>query len=124
MPTVSVASSLLFLIQSTPAHSPTAPTLSPTTSSDSTSSSKYTASSKFKMAPCNSKPTTIEQDAPSKVPILLPGDLNASIMHNYIESCKGYFNNKEITPEKQVCRILASIKDSCYRDWISSDHPH
>jgi hypothetical protein len=75
------------------------------------------------MTLCNTEFAMVEQDASSKVPILLPGDLNASVIREYVESCKGYFDNKDIAAEKQVCRILAGIKDSHYRDWISSDRP-
>jgi hypothetical protein len=75
------------------------------------------------MTPRNTGFATVEQDAPSKVPILLPGDLNASVIREYVESCKGYFDNKDVAAEKQVHRILAGIKDSHYRDWISSDRP-
>jgi hypothetical protein len=63
-----------------------------------------------------SKFATVEQDAPNKVPILLLGDLNAAIMHDYIEYCEGYFDNKDVSADRQVCKILSGIKDSCYRD--------
>jgi hypothetical protein len=69
-----------------------------------------------------SKYATIEQDTPNKVPILLLGDLNTAVIHDYVECCEGYFDNKDIPAEKQVCMILARIKD--YKDWIRTDCPH
>jgi hypothetical protein len=76
------------------------------------------------MAPRSNKFTTVEQDAPNKVPILLAGDLNAAVMCDYTECCEGYFENKNVPAERQVHKILARIKDSRYRDWISTDHAH
>lgn len=54
---------------------------------------------------------------------LVVGDLNAAVMRDYVECCEGYFDNKDVPAEKQVRKIIAGIKDSRYRDWISTDRP-
>jgi hypothetical protein len=62
--------------------------------------------------PSQSKFTSVEQDAPSKVPMLLPGDITPSIMQMYKNACNGYFNTKDVPEEKQVRRILAGLRDN------------
>jgi len=53
--------------------------------------------------PSQSKFTSVEQDAPSKVPMLSPGDITPSVMHMYKNACNGYFDTKDVPEDKQVC---------------------
>jgi hypothetical protein len=68
--------------------------------------------------PSQSKFTSVEQDAPSKVPMLLPGDITPSVMQMYENTCNGYFDTKDVPEEKQVCRILAGLRDNRIQDWV------
>ena len=61
----------------------------------------------------------MEQDSPSKVPLLLPGDISPAIMCEYEYACLGYFDTKDIVPEKQVRKILAGLWDTHVQDWVS-----
>jgi hypothetical protein len=61
-----------------------------------------------------SKFVSVDQDALSKAPMLLPGDMTPRIMHEFEDACLGYFENKEIAPDKQVHKILAGLKDNCF----------
>jgi hypothetical protein len=68
--------------------------------------------------PVQLKFAAIEQDSPSKVPILLPGDIMPSVMCMYENACNGYFDTKDVPAEKQVCRILAGLHDIRIQDWV------
>jgi hypothetical protein len=67
---------------------------------------------------------SVEQDAPSKVPILLPGDITPSVMRMYENACNGYFNTKDIPEDKQVHRILAGLCDNHIQDWVGIHCDH
>jgi len=56
--------------------------------------------------------------------MLLPGDIIPRIMCDFEDACISYFENKEITPEKQVRKILAGLKDDCIKEWLSVDCVH
>jgi len=74
--------------------------------------------------PSQSKFAAVEQDAPSKVPMLLPGDITPTIMCMYENACRGYFNTKDVAEDKQVCRILAGLHDSRIQDWVGIHRDH
>ena len=57
---------------------------------------------------------TIEQDAPSKVPVLTKGDISLAIMWKFKDACIAYFDNKDIATNKQVRCVLSGLQD----DWI------
>jgi hypothetical protein len=42
-------------------------------------------------------------------------------MHEYEDACLAYFDHKSIKEDAQVRMIASGIKDSCIRDWITSD---
>jgi hypothetical protein len=67
---------------------------------------------------------TVEQDAPSKLPILTTGKITPSIMHSYENACLSYFENKDIADEKQVQKILSGLQDSHLQDCIDIDCEH
>jgi hypothetical protein len=69
----------------------------------------------------NSGLAKVEQDSPNKVPVLLQGDLTPSVMRQYENACLGFFEGKEIAPEKQVRKILTGLRDDCIQEWISID---
>lgn len=71
--------------------------------------------------PVQSKFAAVEQDNPSKVPVLLTGDLNADVMREYENACLGFFESKDIANDKQVRKILAGLRDNRMQDWISAD---
>ena len=44
----------------------------------------------------------IKQDAPSKVPVLMKGDISPAVMQKFEDACIVYFDNKDIATDKQV----------------------
>jgi hypothetical protein len=42
-------------------------------------------------------------------------------MREYTDACEGYFEQKEIPEDKQVRKILAGLKDTHIKDWLSSE---
>jgi len=94
-------------------------------SSDSSSSDSDTATPRPHCKMANqSKFASVDQDAPSKAPMLLPGNMTPRIMREFEDACLGYFENKEIALDKQVRKILAGLKDDCFREWLSVDQAH
>jgi hypothetical protein len=69
-----------------------------------------------------SKFASIEQDAPSKVPMLLPRDIMPTVMHMYKNACSGHFDMKDVAKDKQVHRILAGLHNSHIQDWVGIYH--
>jgi hypothetical protein len=61
----------------------------------------------------------IEHDALSKLPILLPGDISPEVMCTFKIKCLGYFDNKEVSKDKYVRKILSCFQDPCIIDWIT-----
>ena len=74
--------------------------------------------------PVQSKFTAVEQESPSKVPILIPEDIMPSVMHMYENACNRYFDTKDVAAEKQVHRILAGLHDTHIQDWVGVHHEH
>jgi hypothetical protein len=66
-----------------------------------------------------SKSASVEQEIPSKNPVLLKGDLTPNVMHEYEQACLSYFNTRDVKPNKQVRKILAGFRDTRIQDWIS-----
>jgi hypothetical protein len=71
-----------------------------------------------------SKFATVVQNSPSRPPILTPGDLTPAVMRTFEMACLGYFENKDITEDKQVRKILAGLQDTCIQDWVSVNCEH
>jgi hypothetical protein len=63
----------------------------------------------------------VEQDAPSKPPVLTAGEITPAVMRSYENACLSYFENKDIAEEKQVRKILGGLQDSRLHDWIDID---
>ncbi|GBE82211.1 hypothetical protein SCP_0405940 [Sparassis crispa] len=72
-------------------------------------------------AMANGTAASVEQDAPTKVPILLKGDITLAVMREYEDACKGYFEHKSVDAATQVRKIIAGLKYSCIKDWITGD---
>ncbi|KIM87980.1 hypothetical protein PILCRDRAFT_3692 [Piloderma croceum F 1598] len=106
-----------------PPIAPPPPPLPPSPpSSPSTNSSDYHRPRTVKMSlSSNSGLAKVEQDSPNKVPVLLQGDLTPSVMRQYENACLGFFEGKEIAPEKQVRKILTGLRDDRIQEWISID---
>ncbi|KAL6299292.1 hypothetical protein BKA93DRAFT_753563 [Sparassis latifolia] len=64
---------------------------------------------------------SIDHLAPTKVPILLPGDITPDVMREYEHACLGYFDHKSIEDNVQVRKIIVGLKDSHVHDWIAAD---
>jgi hypothetical protein len=62
---------------------------------------------------------SVEQDSPSKVPLLLPGDILPAVMCEYEYACLGYFDTKDVGANKQVQKILTGLRDTRIQDWVS-----
>jgi glycerophosphoryl diester phosphodiesterase len=74
--------------------------------------------------PSQSKSASVDQDSPSKVPLLLLGDISPLVMCEYEHACLGYFDTKDIGAEKQVRKILAGLRDTHIQDWVSINREH
>jgi hypothetical protein len=66
-----------------------------------------------------SKIAAVEQDAPSKIPILLPGDMTPTVMRQFEHACYGYFDTKDIAADRQVHKVLTGLCNSCMQDWVA-----
>ncbi|KIM77983.1 hypothetical protein PILCRDRAFT_11642 [Piloderma croceum F 1598] len=66
----------------------------------------------------------LKQDSPSKVPLLLPGNMTSGIMYAYEHACLEYFNTKDIVAEKQAPKVLPRLHDNCIMDWVTVHHEH
>jgi hypothetical protein len=74
------------------------------------------------MMPLNAKNVAyVDQDTPSKPPVLHLGDITPAVMHEFEDACIGYFENKDIEDDKKVKKILAGLKDTRIKDWVSTD---
>jgi hypothetical protein len=71
--------------------------------------------------PMNKNSACVEQAAPSKPPVLHPGEITPQILWEFEDACLGCFNSKEIKPEVQVRRVLARLKDPCVGDWVAAE---
>jgi hypothetical protein len=123
-PSPSDLSSLTSLSETTPRNSPSpSPPPSPSDSSSSASETpSATVRKRNRIMSTNKGMAYVEQSAPSKPPILYPGDVSPEILLEFEIGCIGYFDTKEIAPDRQVRKIIAGLKDSRMRDWITTDH--
>jgi hypothetical protein len=62
----------------------------------------------------------IEQASSSKPPILHPGDISPEVMQEFQDCCIGYFDTREIAPDKQVRKIVPGLCDLRVKDWIAA----
>jgi len=74
----------------------------------------YSVKHQSRKMPYQLKLASVDQDAPSKVPMLLAGDITPAVMCKFEDACIGYFENKEI-----VRKILAGLKDDRVKEWLS-----
>jgi hypothetical protein len=73
--------------------------------------------------PLNKTPmATVDQSSPSKVPILTPGDISPTVMHQFEHGCRNYFIHKKIITDDQVSLIIGGILDDHINKWIMADH--
>lgn len=75
-----------------------------------------------KMAPTQSKVTCMEQSAPTKIPVLTPGDLTPESLCAFEMGCKAYFSYREIPDEEQVEKITWGIQDPWIQNWYLMNH--
>ena len=64
---------------------------------------------------------SVDQDAPSMVPILHPGNISPAVMREFQNGCLDYFDNKHMDEDKQVRKILPGLKDPCIHDWVNTN---
>jgi len=67
---------------------------------------------------------TVEQDAPSKVPVLTRGNISLAIMWKFEDACITYFNNKDIAVDKQVRRVISGLQDDHIWEWLDVEQLH
>ncbi|TFK45173.1 hypothetical protein OE88DRAFT_1640278, partial [Heliocybe sulcata] len=61
---------------------------------------------------------SVEQASSKSAPLLLPGDLTPSVLHDWRESCEAYcYNVKDLKPEDYVKKIAYGMRDPRLRDW-------
>ena len=65
---------------------------------------------------------SVEQNSPSKVPILTAGNISPTIMCQFEHTCKNYFTHKKIITDDQVSLIIGGILDDRVTDWIIAEH--
>jgi hypothetical protein len=63
----------------------------------------------------------VEQDGPSRIPIMTEGDPTPQAMRDFENGCLDYFGNKDIDEDKQTARILPGFKDAHIRNHINVD---
>jgi hypothetical protein len=68
-----------------------------------------------------SNKTPMEQSAPSKVPVLTPGDILPAVMHQFEHGCQNCFIHKKIMADDQVSLIISGILDDHINRWIMAD---
>jgi hypothetical protein len=93
-----------------PKDNSSSPACSRSTASVSSSSDNNIMSN----GPVVDRPTNIarvDQDLPSKVPVLHSSVISPAVMREFQNSCLDYFDNKETVDDKQVRKILPGIKD-------------
>ena len=72
--------------------------------------------------PSNRTPmATVEQNSPSKVPILAASDISPAVMCQFEHACLNYFIHKKVVPDDQVSLIVGGLLDNRVTDWIGSD---
>jgi len=64
---------------------------------------------------------SVKQSAPSKVPVLMVGDISPATMCQFEHACMNYFVHKKVITDNQVSLIIGGILDDCVGDWIVSD---
>ena len=64
---------------------------------------------------------SVEQSAPSKVPVLTAGDISPVTMRQFEHACMNYFIHKKVIADDQVSLIIGGILDDGVGDWIISD---
>ena len=72
------------------------------------------------MPPNTKNVTQVKQESSSRPPVLLPGDISPAVMQEFEDGCCGYFDNKEVAKDKQVCKILSCFKGTRIPDWIAT----
>jgi hypothetical protein len=68
--------------------------------------------------PSKTPMASVEQNLPSKVPILTTGNISPAVMHQFKHMCKIYFIHKKIITDNQVSLIIGGILDDHITDWI------
>jgi hypothetical protein len=110
--------------QNSPVHSHTASPSPPPSLPSSSSSSSDSSPNPYRYTrpmPYNKNTTYVEQSAVSKLPILHPGDISPEVMREFEDSCMGYFDAKEVEPDRQVQKVISGLKDPRIRDWVTTD---
>jgi hypothetical protein len=72
--------------------------------------------------PSKTPMASVEQNSPSKVPILTAGNISPAIMCQFEHVCKNYFIHKKIIADDQVSLIIGGILDDRVTDWIIAEH--
>ena len=73
------------------------------------------------LAPSKTPNATVEQSAPTKVPVLTAGDITPATMRQYENACNNYFVHKKIPGDDQVSMIVGGLLDTRVADWIDAD---
>lgn len=53
--------------------------------------------------------------------MLSAGNITPDVLHTFEKACKGYFQNKDITTDKQVAKIMYSFADHRVEEWLDTD---
>ena len=97
-----------------PRTPPIPPPVPPSDTISSDSSTDFQISShllKFRLNMSNKNTASVKQDSIMKPPILTASNISPAVMHEFEDTCLGFFESKEVADDKQVRKILASFKD-------------
>ena len=54
---------------------------------------------------------SVEQEVPSKVPVLMARDISPMTMQQFKHACMNYFTHKKVITDNQVSLIIGGILD-------------
>ena len=69
----------------------------------------------------NSVPLATLIQEGSKCPTVTAGDICVKVMHDIEKAAQKFFNNKDISDNKQVSKILDCFDDHQITDWVEVD---
>ncbi|KAF7966713.1 hypothetical protein HWV62_37300 [Athelia sp. TMB] len=63
----------------------------------------------------------VEQDNPSKVPVLTEGEISPSVLRTWEQCAIDFLENKEIADDKAVRKVSSGFRDQDVRDWLATN---
>lgn len=74
------------------------------------------------MAPTSKRTAVISNlESQNKPPMLTAGDVTPEVLRAFEKACMGHFQNKDVTADKQVGKIMYSFQDHRIEEWLDTD---